>query len=102
MDDVNQTIPPQEAAETPSPKIKVICRLQDNTYTEQMLVDNQPAAPSAACDAARTLLHAFSPESLTRQLVDKCGKDAVVVFRTSYRQMDEFQALLSEHAANET
>lgn len=97
MDEMNQTIPPQETEEVPSPKIKIICRLQNGTYAEQMLVDNQTAAPSAQCDAARTLLRAFAPESLTRQLEAVCGKDAVVVFRTGFRQMDEFRALLSEH-----
>ncbi|MDE5565186.1 MAG: hypothetical protein K2I93_08510 [Oscillospiraceae bacterium] len=97
MDDVTQTVPPQEMADAPSPKIKVICRLQDGAYTEQMLVDNHPAVPSAECDAARTLLHTFAPESMTRQLASMCGKDAVVVFRTSFRQMNEFRTLLSEH-----
>ena len=99
MDTMNQTVPPQETSEVPSPKIKVICRLQNDAYAEQILVDNQPAVLSAECNAARTLLHTFAPETLTRQLASLCGKDAVVVFRTNFRQMDEFQTLLSEHDA---
>lgn len=101
MDNMNQTVSPQETTEVSSHKIKVICRLQDGTYHEQLLVDNKPAAPSAMCESACMLLHTFAPESLTRQLADVCGKEAVVVFRTSFRQMEEFQTLLSSHDTSE-
>ena len=91
----------REAAAAPeqetAPKLKIICRLQGGQYTEQLVADS----PEGAEDA-KALLHAFSPESLTRDLTAACGDGSVVVFRTDTRQMEEFRALLDAHAVSGT
>ncbi|MBR3630312.1 MAG: hypothetical protein IKN55_07570 [Oscillospiraceae bacterium] len=93
MDETRETaaVPEQEAA----PKLKIICRLQEGRYSEQLVAE----VPDGA-DDAMALLHAFSPESLTRNLTEACGDGSVVVFRTDTRQMEEFRALLDAHAVS--
>lgn len=81
---------------TDNPKIKIICRMRDNTCEEQLLVNGREAVSDAALHAQR-LLRTFSPETLLRQLTQAYGKDSVLVFRTDARQMEEFSALLESH-----
>lgn len=80
---------------TPVPKYKIICRLRDGQYTEELRCNDvtRTAPFSEEEERAFLLLHSFSPEALTREL---CGKtpDGVVVFRTDAVQMAEFDAIL--------
>ena len=85
---------PEEQPQEAAPKLKIICRMQEGSYTEQLVTESP--AQSGGADAQR-LLHAFTPEQLTRDLTAACGEGSVVVFRTDSRQMEEFRALLAEH-----
>lgn len=90
MDEPNKDIRPgQEAA----PRLKIICRMQGDAYTEQLVAEEN----ATGSEEAQALLHAFAPETLTRSLTEACGEGSVVVFRTDARQMEEYQALLSAH-----
>ena len=83
---------PEEQPQEAAPKLKIICRLQEGQYTEQLVAES----PDGAEDA-KALLHAFTPETLTRDLTAACGEGSVVVFRTDARQMEEFRNLLDAH-----
>lgn len=93
MDELQTPTAQQEEAPA---KLKIICRLQEGQYTEQLVAES----PDGAEDA-KALLHAFTPETLTRDLTAACGEGSVVVFRTDVRQMAEFRALLEEHSVSE-
>ncbi len=82
-------------ANTVPVKYKIICRLHDGTYTEELRCDDAPrSAPyTPEEENAFRLLHSFSPEQLTRTLCEK-APDGVVVFRTDAVQMGEFEGLL--------
>jgi hypothetical protein len=91
-----------EIEQRPSvPRYKIICRLRDGQYTEELRSDDVPrTAPfSAEEERAFLLLHSFSPETLTRSLCEK-EPDGVVVFRTDAVQMAEFDAVM--HPAPES
>lgn len=78
-----------------TPKIKIIGRIQNSTYKEQLLADQ--TAPADSSTLAGLLLQTFAPAALTRQLVQAYGTDSVLVFRTDAVQMEEFRLLLEEH-----
>lgn len=94
MDDEKKDMPEVQEEPVAAPKLKIICRLQEGAYTEQ-LVTEEPA--QAGGDDAKALLHAFAPEKLIRDITEACGEGSVVVFRTDSRQMEEFRSLLTEH-----
>ena len=84
-----------EPVPTKLTKFKIICRLTNGSYTEELRRDDVPrTAPYTPEEAqAFRLLHSFSPEQLTRQLCTQTP-DGVLVFRTDAVQMGEFDALL--------
>ena len=82
----------------PTPaKLKIICRVQDGRYTEELRVDNVNRKPpySDAENRAFALLHSFSPEERTRALCRE-KPDSVLVFRTDAAQIAEFETLLNK------
>ena len=90
MDEANkESCPAKETA----PRLKVICRMQGDTYTEKLVAEEN----AGGGEDAQVLLHAFAPETLTRSLTAACGEGSVVVFRTDSRQMEEYRALLDAH-----
>ena len=82
------------------PKYKIICRLRDGQYTEELRCNDVTRTAPFSEEEERTflLLHSFSPEMLTRQLCER-APDGVVVFRTDAVQMAEFDQLLHPAAA---
>lgn len=82
--------------ETPA-KLKIICRVQNGRYSEELRVnDVSRCAPyTDEENRAFALLHSFSPEERTRALC-KETPDSVLVFRTDAAQIAEFETLLSE------
>lgn len=72
-------------------KIKIIARMQDGAYAEEILADN--AADSA--DAQR-FFHAFHPQDIVKKHTPDYA-DFVLVFRTDAEQMQEFHDFLEEH-----
>ena len=93
MDDEKKDMPAAEE-EVAAPKLKIICRVQEGTYTEQLVTE---APVQSGGEDAKELLHTFVPEALTRDRMDACGENSMVVFRTDSRQMEEFRTLLDEH-----
>lgn len=83
---------------TETPKIKIIGRIQNNAYHEQLLTDE--AAPAECGELAKRLLQTFAPAALARELSQTYGKDSVLVFRTDAVQMEEFRSLLKTHGTS--
>lgn len=81
--------------ENENQKIKIIGRMQNGTYHEQLLTEHADSG-----FLAQSFLHAFSPAMLTEQLVQAYGQNSVLVFRTDITQMEEFRALLEEHGTS--
>lgn len=75
-------------------KYKIICRVQNGRYTEELRCNDQPrTAPYTEEENwALKLLHSFSPEQRTRVLCQQMP-DAVLVFRTDAVQLAEMEAL---------
>ena len=80
--------------QTPA-KLKIICRVQDGKYTEELRCNDVTRSAPYTDEENRAfeLLHSFSPESRTRELCRQ-APDSVLVFRTDAAQMAEFEALL--------
>lgn len=76
-------------------KIKIIGRMQDGAYKEQLLTEDKGSGA-----LARIFLQTFSPAALTRTLVQTYGDNSVLVFRTDAGQMEEFRALLESHGTS--
>ena len=79
----------------PAPtKLKIICRVQNGTYTEELRCNDvaRTAPFSEEETRAFTLLHSFSPEARTRALCQE-APGSVLVFRTDAMQMAEFETL---------
>ena len=84
-------------SETAPVKFKIICRVQDGQYSEELRCNDMTRKPPYSDEESRalTLLHSFSPEQRTRALC-KEKPDSVLVFRTDAVQMAEFASLLHE------
>ncbi len=76
-------------------KIKCICRLKENQFQQEILIDNQhqDTASLPEISSALQFLNAFAPEQLLRELT-ACEKNAVLVFRTDFAQIHLFQEFL--------
>ncbi len=105
MEQVEKLEAAELPAEAPPPpaRYKIICRVTDGRYTEELRCDDLPrTAPySPEEENALRLLHAFSPESRTRALCQQTP-DGVLVFRTDAAQMGEFEQLLHPESAEES
>lgn len=76
-------------------KLKIICRVQDGRYTEELRCNDVTRSAPYTDEENRAfeLLHSFSPEARTRELCRE-APDSVLVFRTDAAQMAEFETLL--------
>jgi len=76
-------------------KYKIICRIQDGRYSEELRCNDVPCtAPySGEGERAMELLHSFSPEQRTRALCKEIP-GSVLVFRTDAAQLAELETLL--------
>ncbi|MDE6088399.1 MAG: hypothetical protein K2G25_08445 [Oscillospiraceae bacterium] len=95
-------------------KIKIVCRLENDHYQENLYLDNELQKKSRDQDSgaqisyqtlqsAKKFFHAFSPEILLRDLCECYGKNSVLVFRTTAQQMKNFckvnfQEIFTENA----
>ena len=80
-------------------QIKCICRLEENQFHQEILVDNQhqDSASLPEIPYALQFLEAFAPEQLLRRLTAQ-EKNAVLVFRTSSAQIQPFQEFFTDSA----
>lgn len=99
MEQLEQTIQPAQTV----PRYKIICRMTDGRYTEELRCDDMPrTAPySPEEENALRLLHTFSPEARTRALCQQTP-DGVLVFRTDAVQMGEFEQILHPECTSDT
>lgn len=77
-------------------RYKIICRLTDGHYSEELRCEDSPRTSPFSPEETRAfeLLHSFSPEAHLRSLC-KREPSSVLVFRTDAVQIAEFEALLS-------
>lgn len=82
-------------------KIKYVCTQKDGKYQAALYADGEllDCAFDTETWAAEKFFNAFAPQSLTAQCTEQYGENFVLVFRTDDQQMQEFDALLSEHGA---
>ncbi|MCR5718510.1 MAG: hypothetical protein K6F80_05695 [Oscillospiraceae bacterium] len=75
-------------------KYKIICRIQDGRYTEELRCNDNPRTAPYTSEEERAfaLLHSFSPEQRTRQLCREVP-GSVLVFRTDAVQLAEMEAV---------
>ncbi|MDE5885591.1 MAG: hypothetical protein K2H29_11015 [Oscillospiraceae bacterium] len=82
-------------------KIKIVCKLENHHYQENLYLDNKLQEKSREQDSgvqigyqtlqsAKRFFHAFSPEILLRDLCACYGENSVLVFRTTEQQMKNF------------
>lgn len=82
-------------------KIKIVCRLENQQYQEQLYLDNRLQEKDKNQDfdvqisyqilqSAKQFFHAFLPEILLRDLCERFGENSVLVFRTTEQQMKHF------------
>lgn len=81
-------------------KYKIICRLRDGKYTEELRTNSTPRTTPYAPEEedAFRLLHSFSPEAHLRALCRR-EPNSVLVFRTDAVQMGEFEELIASGSA---
>ncbi len=72
-------------------KIKIIARMQDGAYAEEIIADD-----AADSSNAQRFFHAFHPQDIVKKHTPDYA-DFVLVFRTDTEQMQEFQDYLCEH-----
>lgn len=84
-------------------RYKIICRLTDGHYTEELRCEDCPRTAPFSPEEQRAFdwLHRFSPETRLREL---CRRDpsSVLVFRTDAAQIAAFGQLLTQDGAGET
>lgn len=83
----------QDLKKTEDYKIKFVCQMQDNCYQENLYIDNilqDSEFDSPTVRRAEQFFHAFSPETITRQMSNAYGENFVLVFRTTAQQMQSF------------
>ncbi len=72
-------------------QIKIIARMQDGAYTEEII-----AGDMAKSSDAQRFFHAFHPREIVQKHADSYA-DFVLVFRTDDQQMQEFSDLLAQY-----
>lgn len=72
-------------------KIKIIARMQDGAYAEEIT-----AGDTTDSTDAQRFFHAFHPQEIVKKHASDYA-DFVLVFRTDAEQMQEFHDFLEEH-----
>ena len=78
-------------------QIKCICRLEENQFHQEILIDNQRQNSDFLPEISYALqfLNAFAPEQLLRELTAH-EENAVLVFRTDSAQIHLFQEFFTD------
>ncbi|MDE7121312.1 MAG: hypothetical protein K2O42_04030 [Oscillospiraceae bacterium] len=91
-------------------KIKIVCKLENQQYQENLYLDNQLQEEDSNLDfpdvqisyqalqSAKQFFYAFSPEILLQDLCECYGENSVLVFRTTEQQMKNFCEFFIENA----
>lgn len=72
-------------------KIKIIARMQDGAYAEEIIAEDTVDSTDA-----QRFFHAFHPQDIVKKHTADYA-DFVLVFRTDAEQMQEFHDFLKKH-----